>query len=397
MLSRLAQYGEIIAQYSGEGEIIANGQEPLACNFEIGQLFTGKILAHFSTSSPIVDDGTNIISFNGKTNNGKNISLDGYAIAHRQGHMSEGYYSHYTSSGEIHLRIENENMEDIKEVRFGITNLMFVGLESEQIGQNYVINGLRLSFDNIEIHVRQLDDHKEIIKSLSNNKNTAITAEMIIKWDVDAQDKIFEVVDNLCNLLTIARGRKINWIYYKFLNNDGELVIKEHQERITAPYAGYEIIDPMPPEDTVYFLNKCYPAYKKLNRTYEFGSVANILVDANSRGFIETRCLAIGALVQYIVKKNSKKEAFRDRIKETVKKHHLSITSSEIKAFVKSRNKLAHQMKFSTLDSQSEYMANLHFLHKMLLGILNYDGFYVDVTDLPYASGSRKHKLTPTS
>ncbi|MCA9892602.1 MAG: hypothetical protein KC615_06435 [Anaerolineae bacterium] len=63
----------------------------------------------------------------------------------------------------------------------------------------------------------------------------------------------------------------------------------------------------------------------------------------------------------------------------------------DVGRFKRNRNKLTHQMKFQNDDSQGEYLFLLHFLDRIILAILQYDGKpYINVDDSPYLHGSNK-------
>lgn len=382
-------YGEFAHIYYGIGTV-----NDIECSFEVGQLSAGTIYIYCETNGVLLDDRQNNIVLNGLTNDGRLITVVGIAIRVKSDDYTSSYFM---SAGKIVLTVGESNWSRATCIRFGIVNFRFWGNEVEQITETQVsLNTLRLELDEIELQFRQCDGYKDIISNLQNQKHTDVTCELIIDIENRSQEEIFEFVEAVCNLLTIARGRKINWIYYK-LTAENEPIATVHHGRITSPYKGYELID-FQSEETTTFLEQCYPVYKSLNPKYHFDRVANILVDCNSSGFIETRCLSIFSVVDSLVKQISNAKHFFDRIKDFVNYHHIPIEKREIKRFKNSRNKLTHQLEFDKMNNpQDEYIENLHFLHLMILGSLGYSSYYINVTKHPLWTGSRADKLTPTS
>ena len=119
---------------------------------------------------------------------------------------------------------------------------------------------------------------------------------------------------------------------------------REHQPRIVTSYSEFEVIDDMPPENTVAFLEQCFPQYIGLNKRFKFVNVTNIYTTVRSGGFIETRCLAAFLLIEYLAKKASK--TLNNWLKAIIQEYSAPITDEEIKSFMKLRNNLVHEMHF---------------------------------------------------
>lgn len=45
-----------------------------------------------------------------------------------------------------------------------------------------------------------------------------------------------KIIDDLCYILSVARGTKIQWVYYKLYNETGKCISVTHFSRITKPY-----------------------------------------------------------------------------------------------------------------------------------------------------------------
>ena len=390
------KYGEFDSVYRGNGTI-----NNVNCEFEVGQQSDGTIILYCSTDSVILDSESHDVELIGQTDRNKPISVIGTTMLENSSHIiSMGkpmkYHWWYRSAGKINMGIGEFEWKNTNTIKFAVTNFVFWGNEVEQIGNKAGLNTLKLSLDGIDLSFRQLDAYNDIKKSLESKKNTAVTCELIIDTSSHSQEEIFEYVDTICTLLTIARGKKINWINYALYESEKLPIFIEHQPRITSSYQGYELID-FQDSETVSFLEQCYPTYKTLNSEYHFDYVANILVDVHSRGFLETRCLAMFSIVEFLAREVKLYGSLKSKIKAFVNHHKIPVSKREIDFFVHSRTFLVHELKFDSNNPGDEYVKNLHFLHRLILGTLGYESYYLNVTKHPLHTGSREDKLTPTS
>lgn len=219
-----------------------------------------------------------------------------------------------------------------------------------------------------------MNNYEQRIKRVRDRGEIDITAEIVIETNRAELSQIFDLVSTVCDLLSIARCKKINWLYYDVFI-DEEIVYKEHQPRIVTPYAGFEVIDHMPPENTVNFLQQCYPHYIALDGNFKFSAVTNIYTDAHSRGFIETKCLAAFSLIEYLAKKTTKPPTVLPKkrhlelwqwLEAIIEEYKVPIDSTNRGDYIKIRNSLIHDMKF-TGNPQEQYFQALHFLDRLLL------------------------------
>ena len=395
-------FEDSVRNYSGSGQLnVDDTWTP--CNFVAGQLKNGDIYLEclIDNHRPFPKFNENIV-FEGKTSEGKDISISGHGIA-RNTHHSIGQGTNSTRilfdfSGNSHLKIGQFTSSQLKELRLAITNFEFIGTDFEEIEPNSVRrNTLNVTLDSIPITFRQVDNYETIIKQLRTGRGVDITCELILPITEGRElENLLELANILADLLTIAKSRKINWIYYDLYGKDSNIIFTEHNPRITSKFAGFEMIDKMPPQNIVDFLNTCFTEYKKQNSIYHFSNIANSFTDIHSNGFLETRCLALFSLIDYIVHKSSTAKELRQRLKETFTHFKAPISDNEISAYIKTRNNLVHEMQFVTNNPFSEYQQVVHLLDKLLLRILGYDGYYINIENLPHESGDQSDKLIPT-
>jgi hypothetical protein len=291
--------------------------------------------------------------------------------------------------------------------KFAITNFKFTGNEKEEYSTGgWRRTDLKLKLDGVNISFQKVEMYDSIIESLARNKNIEITCELAIEVDNHAQEEIIEIVDRVCSLLTIARGTKINWISYKLFDEDGVELGQCFKPRITRPYTGIALVKSLNvPVDTVRFLRACYPTFVDENPHYHFDHLGNFLADVHSRAFLETRCLLLCSVIEVLARRTTKNGNLRKVLRDFVDCHELPVqkchdkkcgrkcgtcepkcdgcqnnceNNCEIGIFVKDRNKMVHGMQFADADISSGYYRNLHLLHLMILGALDYRGKYYD-------------------
>jgi hypothetical protein len=242
------------------------------------------------------------------------------------------------------------------------------------------------------------------------------------------------LADKLCHLLSIARGTRVNWIFYTALNIKGGLIYSEHQPRITRPYTPNSPIHPEGIEDTKSFVEVAYKGYDEIDSIYQGNRIVNLYTQTRlESAFIETRGLILVSLVDHILGvfakgkehetimdpqlfsgRNKKKlrrrigdvvqEIFPDLDKNQIKEmkyktagfnyrslnskftdiineYDAPINDEEVRAFVKIRNDLVHQATFTENEAASEYFQILNMLDRLLLSMLGYEGYYLNVTN----------------
>lgn len=201
---------------------------------------------------------------------------------------------------------------------------------------------------------------------------------------------------------------------------------------MSCKYQEYEIIESTHVDATEKFLSACLPKYLEQNDHYQFGQFAHFMVEAQTTGFLETRCIVLYGAVEKLSRKvndkkkiNGRKVTLRKRVCDFVICHDVPIlicskcmclgnilgkeyrgreeeeclgSSDEYKDrcdvgfYVSCRNKLMHELNFRMDDSAQEYIRILSIFHKMLLRALDYEYMFIDRYD---GWNLRHHASTP--
>ena len=386
-MSKLSEmYGKFECLFHGKGNL-----HGVDCEFEIGQQSNGDIYLRCHSQELLPNNNDNI-EFIGLADEGP-VHVNGKFIRTT---VRGNYDYYYCNAGKLEMNVGELDWSRAHTVKFSITNFKFAGNKIQEYSTGgWRRTDLKLKLDGVNISFEKVEMYDSIIKSLARNKNTEITCELVIEVDNHVQEEIIEIVDRVCSLLTIARGTKINWISYKLLDSDSELICHHCEPRITVSYTGMPLVKSINlPKCTVDFLTQCYPTYKERNTKYHFEDIGNFLVDIHSRGFLETKCLLLFSVAEVLARRVANIDNARQRLRCFVDEHNVPAVkcehnkcgldgatceeTCEIGMFVSDRREFVHFMQFREDELQIGYYRNLNFLHRMILSALNFRGELYD-------------------
>lgn len=400
----LEYYGNPLAGYRGTGQLTSNSGSIISCEFEAGQLRTGMIILLCKLSN--VQHLENINSFQGRT-------FDNYRLSSTDFTMDVPWSKRIemikhpgikTSAVFIPKAMTVELLQTEKKplsLRFGLTNLKFMATDKVD---NFPRRGLSLQLsdatNSYKVILEPVSDYKERIEKVSKLKSIDVTCEAVLNlYDGQKIEDLTEVIDNLCYILSVARGTKINWVYRGMYSSDDVMLCRLHGRRITKPYTVLSIIDPNNPHDTKAFVERVYPTYVKKKDAYYLhrGAIDAYLDAKQETDFLEMRGLKMAVAMEMITKhlcraleidenildpgefrklesavkklikrdfartwnenklglvyskiRELKRRPFRDLIEEIISPEgiDLPLSSEELKLFVKCRNALVHHGDF---------------------------------------------------
>lgn len=329
-----------------------------------------------------------------------------------------------------------ENSEEDEEIRFLITNFEFNGIErtiSPKGGWKF--DRFRLKISGYEIIFKQLDNYHEIIKELSGSSNDfmGFTTEIIIKTKLNNYEEVKNIVEDICYLLTLAKGTDIipaQIFHYK----KGKQIWAQFLSIGKRPYRRDSLILSLPSEDIVKFLEETYPPFVKYKDSFGLPALINLYIAMKSAFYLELRCLigytlleTLGDNMQEFYKNNNdpiesnialaledfkkllpsnhnlndediqkilskinryKNPTLQDIIQRIKKDFKFKQNPNEEKLF-SYRKYFVHKGKFPPDENNLRiYHKIIHFVDRILLSILGYTGKYCDIT-----SGYRPKQL----
>ncbi len=298
----ISDYSDNLAEYRGKGKIKirTNTEKELECEFKVIQRRNGKIisLCNFIDQdfSPIADN-YKIMALSGETVEGYVISTEG-PITITKSHLSgSGERQIIFLARSLVVRIMKDTYPAT--IWFGLTNFEFDSnsyideIPSEGIIISRQVRALDLKLEKEEIIIRQCIDYEQIIKKLEAFGTTDVTCEasMIISNNEEIEKKLV-VINDVCHLISVARGTKINWIYYKLYNGNKPILIA-HENRITKGFNSSQrlITNDYGNCNIKSFLEDTYSTYLVRKEQYQLDKgTIDAYLDAKAKGdFLEMR------------------------------------------------------------------------------------------------------------
>lgn len=384
------KYGKFVSLYEGKGKL--NQQE---CAFEVRRRPDSTIIVYCAFSDSPETVNRYGVELRGHTDKGLKVFGKG-PYQERPWDVDydiETYFSHYRF---WKLNVGEVDWSKAHSIRFAITNFLFC----DNVG-TYWCNALDLKLDGLNISFQKVASYDNVVNSVDRGEKTEVTCELTIEVAGRSQKEIIKVASNICDLLTIAKGRKINWINYEVYDANSSIIFTSHQSQRTDPNNnGYKLIDFKRAQTTVTYLEQCYPAYKQFDLCHPtmLNEVANIIVDANTPRFFLNRALIIFSMVDALSKKVSSNRDFTARIRCLKTLYNVCLDDEEISFFVKSRNSVVHKLKFRANDMSDmieEYEKCYHIFHRLLLRILDYQSHYFDITQYDHRFRTNKLQVCP--
>ena len=379
---------KFVSLYEGKGKL--NQQE---CKFEIVQRPDGGIMVYCAFSDSPETVNRSGVELRGHTDEGLKVFGKGpyQNRRRRDNHDTETYSIDY---GFQTLNVGEEDWSKAHSIKFAITNFISSGNEAQAYDR------LNLKLDGLNVSFQKVVDYNEIYNSVVSGNKTEVTCELTIEAAGRSQKEIIKIADSICDLLTIAKGRKINWINYEVYDANSSIIFTSHQSRLTDPNNGYELIDFKREQTAVTYLEQCYPAYKQFNLCHPtmLNGVATMIFDSNTTRFTLPRALVMFSVVDALSKKVSSNRDFTDRIRCLKTLYNVCLDEKEISFFVKSRNSVVHKLKFRANDRSArieEYEKCYHIFHRLLLRILDYQSHYFDITQYDHRLRTNKLQVCP--
>ncbi len=309
-------------------------------------------------------------------------------------------------------------------------------------------NGIRFNAGGHVVEIVQQLDYREVVAELETTSRPLPTAWLTI--DAASLDAVetatLPIVQNICALLTIATGTHVDWVA-AYAYQGGSVVRAVRRAAPIRPFVnGPPLIGRSEPAELCRFIETSYGAFVESLETLQLHAAVHAYADGLSAGFLETKTLAMAVLGEYLTTSTlnvyriphallPKDEARRLRlllarvanfvirlrgrfahmerqqidiaIKSIQGKLNwvadpnlgvkiervnlylgLGLTAADIRAFLQTRNELAHHMRFkrSRGTPSAQYRAVRYIVDTLLLGILRYEGPFIDCRSLTRAN-----------
>jgi hypothetical protein len=370
-------------------------------------------------------------SLSGNLNNGSKIHIDKIILINVAG-LKKGTSTPIKFKVFSPIVVSNESLKPIKgktEIHYYITNFEFIGCEKTFYPKGgFKSDHFSVSFEGHNFNIKQVENYKEIIEHLKKHKTSLITAEIIVKADLKERDKLYPVITNMCDLLSLATGNSVVPITEKHFSNGKFVWAQTTSMRVDNFRPGDPLIPELPPDAIRDFTIKTYPNYAKLKDNLGLNTLLDyyLLMKSNPvldveclLGFILLECLSNNAQEFYSkegkpVENNMKKSKISRFNKILPKSNNLSKKTKDklIEEFVspfpslqdsinrvmaefgmkykkkeaeiwKLRKEFIHKGTYpkQTINRVQVYRNIVHFIDRLLLHILNYNGEFLNIAE----------------
>ena len=276
------------------------------------------------------------------------------------------------------------NSNDEIEVRYGLTNFLFYGIEITQRGNEYRKDTIKLVVEDQEVRLVQCENFKEIEDHLKKEKDVRVTSELVIISKFDKFKDIEKMTENLQSLCSLASGNYVTSLYEDVFKH-GQLMRSTLFPLKTYPYSprrGPIDISLFGAKELKNFLESSYPNfinYKSnlgLNIVIEYAVTSRIfqpLELAYLLGATTLECLE-SYLPKFLNKPKIKDWCFRNKTKKLCDTFGIKYSTSDLE-FIKLRNNVVHTGRFpKNVDAVKSYYKLINFVDRILLTILGYKG-----------------------
>ena len=308
----LKHYGDPTATYDGQGVLkLKDGQE-LKCRFEAGQLRRGDVLLLCDFLPPLpYDENISAFRFEGTTSKGYRISCDKRIteinyLPDLSEEVRTAVFAAYLLE-EMSVQMNNTPVQ-AKTARFGVQNFLFTGTNGQKSG-NFYHRILPLSLKDASgetvLSIIPVKQYSSIALRVQTLKTIDVTCDAV--GDISEEGSIArlkEVIGDLCCIMSVARGTKIQWIYCDRYSESGELIMRTHSSRVTKPYCPLPIIDHRAEgrHETRIFLEQAYSAYVSKRDSYRLdkGTIDAYLDAKAEQDFLEMRAAKLAVAMEML-------------------------------------------------------------------------------------------------
>ncbi len=421
---QLSLLGDCITTYKGEGVLTLKDGFSISCTFEAGQLKQGDVFLFCDCSALTVS------SFYTPAHKFEGTTTQGYAFASIdniiQTDQEAGIHIYFLRSGTV--RIAKQTFP--QKVRYGVTNLIIKHPLRIQINHKGIIQ---------QLVIEPVHNYETVMWRVRRLKSIDVTCEIVGEVTTDIGKEILEeVVDNLCHLLSVAKGTKIGWLYRDIYDAHGTCTERMHGSRIVKAYCPLSLID----EDRILqdFLEKTYSPYVANRERYALdqGTIDTYLDAKAESDYLQIRGIKLAVamevlkdiflnlsdtpVAEFVTKPNRFKKViaqlkdailpvfsnhslkitaetlseklpdinrrtFREILDDIFKQIDLQLTEGDTQRFIQSRNSLVHTGRFKSEEKArgsdtepliDEFCFLMSVLDKVFLRLLEYHGQYID-------------------
>lgn len=298
----LSCYGVPTAQYHGEGVLTLKDGQSWNCSFLAGQLNTGKVLLLCTFESQFPYLTITAEKFEGTTLEGFRVSLEGgITETNYLPDLPTDQSGMWAAFLVREMLVQMQQDVPVQRLHFGITNL-------DLGASSFLSTGFRrLSLIDrngvTELLVRPVKDYEKTMRRVRTLKAIDVTCEIITETGNNEDIiRLKEVVNNLCYLLSVARGTKIQHIWCDQYDKADHLISRSHYSSVTKACSPLPIIEPQGWTETKQFIESAYPIYTAKCEAYrlERGTIDAYLDAKAEHDHLEMRAVKLAVALEML-------------------------------------------------------------------------------------------------
>lgn len=229
----LNHYGDPLEVYRGEGILTLSTEQQVKCRFVASQTENGKVILLCVSEEVLWDlaiGESDIISFSGMTHDGLNVETlrNIYEIP---------YLPHARPAEGTCLALKtNLKVSRSSELPCCRRTFILVNLAG-------ITRSLSFSFHGRHVVIRAMEENLMNLKRLSAIRDVLPTAELELEASSSIKSDI-ELVNEVCYLLSIAVGTKVQWIAHTDWISTNDWIARSHYGlHVTKGYVPLPLID----------------------------------------------------------------------------------------------------------------------------------------------------------
>lgn len=239
--------------FSGEGQVTHLNNATVPCQFNMFQRSNGEITVNCDFKSADLDlllstarnCGTNSVWF---WHDISGLSFEGSFGDGLMLHLTESYRVSHPEENRLrfHVTLAEASRKTLPHVEPSHLSFRIVNHEmppmpegSHTLPSNLVVNGAILQIPLSESYflLRGIDGNHEILKELEENKSVAVTTEIVIPATDNYQlENVKKKVGNICSILTLMSGNRVNWLSYEVTDIEGNIIKIGFQDAVTRAF-----------------------------------------------------------------------------------------------------------------------------------------------------------------
>lgn len=281
-----------VAVYRGKGSLFIGEEEGPACEFYSIQLPNANIQVKCALKGPL-GTAKQPTHLQGITNDGFSIKATLYPFVCSTTFTGDRFCLYLAK--DLAVRIQPSS-GPIHRLRFGLTNFEVPPKALFQVAGRTVT-------------VKRVQGYQERLNVVKQLRGIDVMSEVAVEADsTDRLREVCELMDDLCLLFTLARGTKINWIYYEALEDQQSWVERYHRNVVVKSYSPFALIARDNPRDLKEFVEQAYVSLQKLKdccqrqrKSFWYAQAVDALADAKlEQDFLELRGLKLTSVLEFI-------------------------------------------------------------------------------------------------